>query len=70
LHWAEHAASLAAELVRVELRDADHAMLRRRTVWHQLTTYVVASYLDIAAPAPRGAEQLLTTVTPTLRFAL
>jgi pimeloyl-ACP methyl ester carboxylesterase len=70
LGWARRAAGVVAELHRVELRDTDHAMLRRIRLWHALTSYAAARFLDLPADVPPGAEALLTAGARSLQLTL
>jgi dienelactone hydrolase len=70
LAWANRAVGSARELRRVELRGTDHPMLRRSSLWHDLTTYVVARYLDLPFAAPRSMASLDAADPTNLRLAL
>jgi pimeloyl-ACP methyl ester carboxylesterase len=67
--YAERARSVA-EVMTVEIRNGDHAMLRRAGLWHRVAAEFVCSVLRLPGRGGHVAEVLRTTSTDPRRAVL
>jgi dienelactone hydrolase len=65
LAYAEQAVAVAPRTCRFEVADAEHKMLKRASLWHDLAIAFTLSSLGLAPPDPRIAAAL--TLPPALR---
>jgi alpha-beta hydrolase superfamily lysophospholipase len=69
--WAyAERARCVAEVVAVEIRNGDHAMLRRAGLWHSVAAEFVCSVFRLPGSEGPVAEVLRTTATDPRRVAL
>jgi pimeloyl-ACP methyl ester carboxylesterase len=64
--WVRHAAAVAASAGYVTVRDERHAMLRRATVWHSLTTSYVLAVLCNVEPVALGRSRAGAVIAEVL----
>jgi len=67
--YAERARSVA-QVTAVEIRDGDHAMLRRASLWHSIAAEFARSAFRLPASAGQVAEVIGRTVTDPRRAVL
>ena len=70
LAFAERAQPHAARLCRLELRDANHSMLRRAPTWHSLVRAFTLQTLGLAPPDERLEQAFGLRAAQALRVAI
>jgi dienelactone hydrolase len=67
--YAERARSVA-EVMTIEIRHGDHAMLRRAGLWHSIAAEFACRVFGVPGPAGQVAEILRSTATDPHRVLL